>query len=387
MLYLVLFSTLAVGFYSASTMNSMIAGNDKRGQDARRAAEGGMGFMRFQLSSITLPAGTDSSNLLGNVASQLSSALNGTPNMGSNTVQLNSGTIYIPSSGYITLDSTAKTQFQATITQTGNILYVTVHGSVVGTPVVRGLQVQFRAAPFSLIGLSNLTMTGNAFTDSYDASQGPYVPTKTDHRGAIASNGNIVLSNNVKVDGDARCGPGITTTLNNAATVTGMNSSLPASVSFPSVTLPPTYTDLGDVNMSSGTTSVPAGVYLIHHLNLSGTAHIIWTGKTTLYIKDSYVVTQSAKIDTYQNLAANRTLNFLPTCTTATWSGSNVCVGTLYAPNTDFTISGNVELMGRVIAKSINNSSSGGMHTDESLPTPGSVGGCIPIQGTYIEVQ
>jgi hypothetical protein len=175
----------------------------------------------------------------------------------------------------------------------------------------------------------------------------------------------------VKVDGDARCGVGKTTTLG-SATVTGLNAPLGCVMSYPSAALPATYVDLGDVNMSGGTSSMGGGTYLIHNLNLSGTAHVIWTGPVVLYIRDSYVVAGGALIDTYQNLPKNRILNFLPTCTSATWTGGNVNVGELYAPNTDFTISGSVSLYGRVTAKTINNSSSGGMHYDESLSPPGS---------------
>ena len=388
LLYLMLLAMLAVGFAAATTISVQIARNERNLHLARSAGDSGMRFIRYQLGSIILPAGTNSSNLLANVASKLGQNLNGTTNMGGSTVAVSNGAIYIPSqNGWINLDAAGQSRFRVAITQSGNNLVVTTHGCAFATkPITSGLQLQFRIAPFSLIGLNSITMSSNAFTDSYDASQGPYVASKTDHKGSIASNGNIVLSNNAKVDGDARCGVGKAISLQNAATITGFQAPLAGAVSYPTVTLPASYTDMGDINMSSGTISVPGGVYLLHNLNLSGTAHVIWTGPTTLYIQNSYSVSQNAQIDTYQNLPGNRTLNFLPTCTTATWSGTNVCVGSLYAPNTDFTVSGSVELFGRIIAKSIINSSSGGMHTDESLPAPGGIGGCVPIQGTYLEV-
>jgi hypothetical protein len=225
---------------------------------------------------------------------------------------------------------------------------------------------------YSIIGLNGITMTGSAYTDSYNAAtQGNYTAAGAHHKGAIASNGNITLSNQVLVDGDARCGVGMTTSLLNAAKVTGLNAPMGGVMSYPSVTLPSSYTDLGDVNMSSGSTSVGGGTYLLHSLILSGTAKITWTGPVVLYIRDSYNVSGSAAIVTYQNLPKNRVLNFLPTCKTATWTGTNDCVGELYAPDTDFTISGSVILCGRILAKTINNSSSGGMHYDESLSPPG----------------
>ena len=148
-----------------------------------------------------------------------------------------------------------------------------------------------------------------------------------------------------------------------------------------------TYTDLGDLTMSSGTQTVPGGTYVIGKLALSGTAKIVWSGPVKLYIKTSYSVTQNVVITTYNNLPVNRQLYFLPTCATATWSGTNVCVGDLYAPDTAFTISGTVEKFGRVIAKSINNSSTGGMHYDESLAAPNGQASYTPDLDTYLEVS
>jgi Flp pilus assembly protein TadG len=235
------------------------------------------------------------------------------------------------------------------------------------------------AGAYSIIGINGITMSSSAYTDSYDASSGAYSAASANHRGAIASNGNIALSGSVKVDGDARCGIGKTTTLG-TATVTGLNAPLGCVMNYPSVALPASYVDLGDVNMNSGTSSLGGGTYLIHNLNLGGSAHVIWTGPVVLYIRDSYTVSGSTLIDTYQNLPKNRILNFLPTCTTATWSGSNVNVGELYAPDTDFTIGGSVSLHGRVTAKTINNSSSGGMHYDESLSPPGATAARESVQ-------
>ena len=91
-------------------------------------------------------------------------------------------------------------------------------------------------------------------------------------------------------------------------------------------------------------------------------------------------------ITTYNNLPTNRQLYCPPACTTATWNGSNVCVGDLYAPDTDFTIGGSVENFGRVIAKSISNSSTKGMHYDESLPAPNGQMSYGPDLDTYLEI-
>ena len=390
MLYLVLFSTLAVGFYEATSLSAQVSRNEMGMEMGRSAADSGLQYMRYQLGSMMLPPGTNSGNLLTNVATALGTNMNGNANMGGNTVVVTAGTtIYLPSqSGWMTIDSTSA-RFQASITQSGNNLVVTVHGTGPSGVAARGVQLQFQPAPtpYALIGVNNLTVSGGAFTDSYNATKGAYVQASADHTGAIASNGNITLQNTAKVNGDVRCGVTGTTTIKDTASATGLNTPLFKNNTYTSVTLPATYTDLGDVTMSSGTTSIPGGTYLIHNLNLSGTAHVIWTGPTKLYIQNSYNVTQGVQIDTAGNLPVNRQLYFLPTCTTATWSGTNVCVGDLYAPDTDFTISGSVQMMGRITAKTIANSSTGGMHYDESLAAVNGQGGYMPMQGSYIEVQ
>lgn len=395
MLYLVLFATLAVGFAEASGLNSQVARNERNLAQARASSDAGLAFARYCLGAMTLPMGTNNSNLLSNVATQLGNQLNNTSDMGGTgcAVAVTGGTtIYLPSqTGWIAADSSSQGKFRITITQNGSILIVTSQGSAPDGSVIRGEQLQFQAGPkpYALIGLSNMTFSGSAFTDSYDASKGVYNAANAHQVGSIATNGNIALSNTAKVNGDARYGTTGTITVQNTATVTGMQAPLTNTITYPSVTMPAagTYTDLGDVNMSSGTVSIGAGVYVIHNLTLSGTAVVNWTGKTTLYIVNSYNVSGSVQINTYQNLPSNRTLNFLPTCTTATWSGTNVCVGDLYAPDTAFTISGGVEMMGRILAKSITNSSSGGMHYDESMPAPNGLGGYSPVQGSFIEVH
>lgn len=395
MLYMVLFATLAVGFAEATSMNAQISKNQRSLEQARASADAGISFARYYLGTMTLPAGTTSSTLLANTATQLGLQLNNTANMGGtgHTVSVTGNSvIYLPSAtGYITLDNATGGKFQIAITLNGNNLVVTSHGVGPDGRVVRGVQLQFQPAPkpYSLIGTSSVTLSGTAYTDSYDASKGTYVQATAHQLGSIASNGNITLTNTAKVNGDARYGTNSAISLQNSATVTGLTAPLTNTITYPSVTMPAagTYTDLGDVNMSSGTISMGAGTYVIHNLTLTGTAIVNWTGVTKLYITTSYNVSQNVQINTYKNLPANRTLYFLPTCTTATWSGTNVCIGDLYAPDTDFTISGSVDMMGRIIAHSIANSSSGGMHYDESLTAPQGQGGYAPAPGTFVELQ
>ncbi|MDB5324100.1 MAG: hypothetical protein JWN40_5731 [Phycisphaerales bacterium] len=220
---------------------------------------------------------------------------------------------------------------------------------------------------YSIIGIKGITISGSGSTDSYNSKNGAYSAATAGHKGSIASNGNISIGGSADIDGDSRAGVGMSTTVSGSATVTGLKAPLGAVLKFPSVTLPSSYTDLGDVVQSSGTVHIPGGVYLFHSITLSGSAHIVWDGPVVFYVRDSYSVSGNVIIDTYQNLPANRIMNFLPTCTTATWSGSHSCIGELYAPDTDFKISGSAELFGRITAETITLTGNGGLHYDEAL--------------------
>src|SRR5258706_9976612 len=113
MMYLCIFSALAVGFYAATTTSSQIAGNDRRANDCQTAMESGLQWTKYQFVAMNLPYGTTPANLMANVVSKLGFHLNGSSNMGANTVANTGGTIYLPSAtGWIDVDTTAKTRFR-----------------------------------------------------------------------------------------------------------------------------------------------------------------------------------------------------------------------------------------------------------------------------------
>src|SRR5689334_4422696 len=67
MLYLVLFSTLAVGFYVASSLSTQVSRNERSSTIAQQGAESGMEYMRYQLGAMTVPPGTTNDTLLATV--------------------------------------------------------------------------------------------------------------------------------------------------------------------------------------------------------------------------------------------------------------------------------------------------------------------------------
>jgi hypothetical protein len=401
MLYLVVFAALALGFYATTNVASQLSANERRGVEAQYAVDSGIQLLRYHLNAVNIPGGLTSIQAFEELYTQLAARLEPTGNLNGLKLGYRASTATVP--GEIRIpdrptDVIALTPggpgFRAVITDASpniSVKFTSSNRSATGAVgAARAVKLTFQRAPkpYALVGINSLTLSGNAYTDSYDASKGAYDPTKARAAGSIGSNGNIKLTDYVKINGDVRYGKTSTVTVASTVTVKGMAAPVTTPIAYPSVTLPPagTYTDLGDVNMSGGTSTMGGGTYVINNLTLGGTAKITWTGPVKLYIKSSYNVSGGVVINTYQNLPFNRQLYFLPTCTTATWSGTNVCVGDLYAPDTSFVVSGSVEKLGRIIAKSIDNSSSGGMHYDESLPAPNGQISFAPVPNSYLEV-
>jgi hypothetical protein len=391
MMYLIIFATLAVGFYATTNNQTIIGHNENSSAVALNAAESGADFMRYQLAYMNLPYGTTTINLMPNTSKVLGDALNGTPNMAGSTVTVSGGAINIPSAtGWIKLDSTSGARFRATITQkpATNVLVITIRGGTTTNTATRGVRMEYKPGRYQpFVGISGITMSGGAFTDSYNSALGPYNAATAGKNGTIGSNGNITLSNTVKINGDARPGIGKTVTLLDTASVIGIKLPMSTPIVYPTVVLPVGATNIGDVIMSSGTQNVPGGTYLIKNLSLSGTAVVNWTGPVKLYIQGTYSVKDNVIITTFENNPKNRSIYFLPTCPTATWTGTKSCVGEIYAPDTNITITGGVKIFGRIVAKSINNSSTGGMHADDAMGSAGGTGAYSPDFLTYDEIK
>jgi hypothetical protein len=152
MLFLMLFSTLAVGFYASTNMSVQTAENDRRIALAQMASEGGMEFMRYQLAQVLIPPGTPSSQVITALATQLAAKLTGTRIMGPETVGLSNNVIYIPSNQnhYLALDAAKQNLFRIVITAWGSDIVVKstgtfTTGSATTTAINRAITMDFTA--------------------------------------------------------------------------------------------------------------------------------------------------------------------------------------------------------------------------------------------------
>lgn len=213
MMYLVLFSTLAVGFFAAITTATQIAANEQRSARARLAAESGMAFLRYHLATAALPARTPPNQLFDALAASLRAKLDDTPNMpaGSSTIGVSSdgNTITIPGDGVsrIALDSDGS-GFRAVIRKlmNGEKIEVDVYGSTANTTFERAISLQYANFPspasifnFGVASKGKISMTGNVAIkgSSGNANMGSVLSAWMDDPVALSMIGNGKISGHV----------------------------------------------------------------------------------------------------------------------------------------------------------------------------------------------
>src|SRR4051812_26896413 len=129
MIFLVLFATLAVGFYASTTQTAVVATNEANSTISLTAAESGMDFIRYQLALIKVPPTTPSDQVFSYVADHLQDALEGSGNLGGKSVAVTSSSVIIPSNpnAYIKMDNNGA-EFRATLEKFGTNIRVKTTG-------------------------------------------------------------------------------------------------------------------------------------------------------------------------------------------------------------------------------------------------------------------
>jgi hypothetical protein len=147
MLFLIIFSTMAVGFYATTATQSQVAASDRRIARAYTAAESGMDFMRYQLGGVSIPPGTASDDVVAALFEDLQLQLDETGNLGKYSIVQSGNTIYIPDDGEgtIPLDADGDSRFRATITDWAGEIVVKVEGINGGgeNPITRAITMDF----------------------------------------------------------------------------------------------------------------------------------------------------------------------------------------------------------------------------------------------------
>lgn len=233
MLYLAIFSTLALGFYSSVTTQVQLSYNDMNINAAQASAESGMQFVRYQLSALNIPHSTPTALLFTSVYNQLSTSMNGTANLGNDTVGLSGTTISLPGTNghWINLDNNG-TRFSASVSQSGQQLVVKATGQARTGQILRAIQMNYGVAQkasaifgYGVASRGSISMNGN--TKILGATD----PTKGSILSATTTLGTaLTMIGNPQISGDASfVDPNANTSISVGSTIDGYS---PSSGSF-----------------------------------------------------------------------------------------------------------------------------------------------------------
>jgi hypothetical protein len=149
MLYLVLFSTMAIGFYAAVTMAAQTSVADQRISRAYLSAESGMDFMRHHLAQVSIPAATPATTVgstkgvLDVLYDQLAAQLNSTTNFKDKPITKVGNSIRIPGDLTKRVDLDSESGFRATIDDMAGEIVVTIVGRYGTTNVGRAFAMNY----------------------------------------------------------------------------------------------------------------------------------------------------------------------------------------------------------------------------------------------------
>ncbi|MBI3312471.1 MAG: hypothetical protein HYZ88_02985 [Candidatus Omnitrophica bacterium] len=273
----------------------------------------------------------------------------------------------------------------------------TTHGFSVRDPnLPRSIEAVFELSPqsvfqFALFGDQAVTVSGSAITASYDSRLGAYGGTNVTHDGNVGTNatapGGVTVSGSIFIDGQVDVGPDV---MNPTSVVTGYNPAfITGGTSPPSdtqdVVSQPTSFPMPDYPPPEGmacpdltiqgntTTSLPPGTYCYHDLTIQGGGTLTTTGLSgvTVYLTGTLTAKGNSTVGVSSDPAK---MVFLVSSTggasleQGTLTGSTTFYGALYAPKAAITITGNAEIFGSVVAKTINVSGSAAVHYDQAVP-------------------
>ncbi len=237
---------------------------------------------------------------------------------------------------------------------------------------------------YSVFTNDSIQMSGNAGTDSYNSTQGAYNGPDNSPRanGDLGSNTtlahNIMLSGNVLIKGDLTVGPGATpssvVTASGNATIQGTQSAISQTKVLSPVVVPSSLNNLGALSVSGNdTVTLPGGTYLYSSITVTGNGKVNFTGPATVYVNGNVLITGNGMTASRTNEGGsnlykppNLTLN-IQGSRTLTVSGNGKFYGTLYAPNSAASFSGNAGIFGAVIANTLQQSGNAKVHYDEAL--------------------
>lgn len=227
---------------------------------------------------------------------------------------------------------------------------------------------------FAVFGDDFVTFTGNAYTNSYDSSDGSYSAGSAGSEGDAGTNGvsagDVSLTGNAKVKGDVLVGedgdPGSVITLTGNAAITGSQAAADEPFPMDSVSVPGGLTNQGDLSISGNTSvSLPGGTYLYDDVKVSGNGSLNFTGPAVVYLTGTMSISGNG-IGTAGSVPPNLIL-YVSGSGAVSFTGNGAFYGAVYAPDSAVKVTGNGAFYGAAVGSTMTVTGNGGVHYDEAL--------------------
>lgn len=260
---------------------------------------------------------------------------------------------------------------------------------------------------YAIFAKNGIHIQGNAGTDSYDSSVGPYASTHACSDSDIGTNstagGKIhVQSASTTVCGDAIVGaggnPAVVITGN--GTITGSKSAQTANtvlgnVTFPTglangspfspstnnanTTLTPNRT-YGNVSCKNGSLTLQAGKYIINKLTLTANCQLIMGGGPIEVYFSSALEMQAGVVVNSSNIPGNLVFYGGAAATGVQLQGGVDAAFAVYAPAASCELQGNVDMFGAMVCDSASVQGNADIHYDRALANLGGGGFSCPVK-------
>jgi len=240
-------------------------------------------------------------------------------------------------------------------------------------------------APFRWAAFADdyFKLCGGTSTDSYDSDAGSYAMTHLDEQGDVGSNGHIKLCGSADIEGDVSTSSPGDLEVNGGADFHDSTSVAPP-INLRLITqsqldyaLANTRAPGGlsgqfsynngshDLRVNPGKTmTLASGVYYFGDIDLKGTVELDPGASVQIYVVGDVSLNAQADINT---LGAPRDFMIFSVGSSFTINGGAEVHATLYAPTTEFKLTGGADLYGAFLTKEAQDAGGSSFHYDRSL--------------------
>lgn len=224
---------------------------------------------------------------------------------------------------------------------------------------------------WGLVGIDSVELQGNSTIDSYRPSEGPYSSSRGE-RANIASNGDITLSSNTVLYGDARPGPGRSAT---GGTITGRVKSQHQTLNFPPVDSASMAGGNDNGRIARGLRSgdldlrardrlrLESGRYVVNDLKMVGGSVLEVEGQVTIFVTGE--VDMAGHVQTAANLPSNLKL-LVVSDEEVRLRGTSDLYAHVYAPRSSIDLAGTAGYFGHFVGRSLVVRGTADVHHDET---------------------